>query len=76
MKTGSESWKCSVWRWLHGDLRAAFHCLKGKYRKAGEGLLTRMCSDRTSVNGLKLENGRLRLGIMKKFFIERVLKKG
>ncbi|GAB0185633.1 hypothetical protein GRJ2_001028600 [Grus japonensis] len=34
-------------RRLQRDLRAAFQCLKGAYRKAGEGLFTRSWSDRT-----------------------------
>ncbi|GAB0183855.1 protein DEK [Grus japonensis] len=34
-------------RRLWGDLRAAFQYLKGAYRKAGEGLVTRAWSDRT-----------------------------
>ncbi|KAK4825900.1 hypothetical protein QYF61_003256 [Mycteria americana] len=34
-------------RRLRGDLIAAFQYLKGAYKKAGEGLLTRACSDRT-----------------------------
>uniref|UniRef100_A0A803VFD7 Protein prune homolog 2 n=1 Tax=Ficedula albicollis TaxID=59894 RepID=A0A803VFD7_FICAL len=62
---GSESWECSAWRWLQEDLRAAFHHLKGSYRRAGEGLLTRMRSDRASANGLKLVKGVLRLDIVK-----------
>ncbi|KAK4827836.1 hypothetical protein QYF61_021973, partial [Mycteria americana] len=32
---------------LQGDLPAAFQYLKGAYKKAGEGLFTRACSDRT-----------------------------
>ncbi|GAB0189086.1 mitochondrial enolase superfamily member 1 [Grus japonensis] len=42
-------------RKLLGDLIAAFQYLKGAYKKAGEGLFTRACSDRTRGNGL---NGR------------------
>jgi len=34
-------------RRLRGDLTAAFQYLKGAYRKDGEGLFTRVCSDRT-----------------------------
>jgi len=34
-------------RRLRGDLRAAFQYLKGGYRKDGEGLFTRVYSDRT-----------------------------
>ena len=38
-----------------GDLIAAFQYLKGAYKKAGEELFTRACSDRTGGNGSKLE---------------------
>jgi len=47
-------------RRLQGDLIAAFQYLKGAYRKDGEGLFTRMCSDRTGGNGCKLKQGRFR----------------
>jgi len=57
-----------------GDLRAAFQYLKGAYRKDGEGLFTRVCSDRTRGNGSKLEEGRFRLHIRKTFFTMRVVK--
>ena len=57
-----------------GDLRAAFQYLKGAYRKDGEGLFTRVCSDRTRGNGCKLKEGRLRLDIRKKFFTMRVVR--
>jgi len=43
-----------------GDLIAAFQYLKGAYRKDGEGLFTRVCSDRTRENSLKLKEGRFR----------------
>ncbi|GAB0187664.1 mitochondrial enolase superfamily member 1 [Grus japonensis] len=44
-------------RWLQGDLIAAFQYLKGAYRKDGEGLFIRECSDRTRGNGFKLKEG-------------------
>ena len=34
--------------------------LEGAYRKDGEGLFTRVCSDRTMGNGCKLKEGRFR----------------
>ena len=49
------------------SLTVAFPYLKGAYRKAGKGLFTRACNDRTRRNGLKREEGRLRLDIRKKF---------
>jgi len=39
-------------RRLQADLTAAF---QGVYKKAGEGLLTRACSDRTRANSFKLK---------------------
>jgi len=42
-------------RRLRGDLTAAFQCLKGAYKRAGEGLFTRASRGRTSGNGLKLK---------------------
>ena len=61
-------------RRLQGDLRPAFQYLKGAYRKDGEGLFTRVCSDRTRENGSKLKEGRIRLDIRKKFFTRRMVK--
>lgn len=39
-------------RRLQGDLTAAFQCLKGAYRKDGEELFIRDCSDRRGVRVL------------------------
>ncbi|KAK4828890.1 hypothetical protein QYF61_001448 [Mycteria americana] len=44
---------------LRGDLIAAFQYLKGAYKKDGERLLTRACSDRTRGNGFKLKKNLL-----------------
>ena len=48
--------------------------LKGAYRKAGEGFFIRAGSDRTRGNGFKLEEGKFRLDIRKKFFTVRVVR--
>ncbi|KGL88431.1 hypothetical protein N301_14632, partial [Charadrius vociferus] len=62
-------------RRLWGVLIVAFQYLKGAYRRAGEGLFTRACSDRTRGNGFKVEEGRFRLNIRKKFFTLRVVRR-
>ncbi|GAB0177097.1 hypothetical protein GRJ2_000174900 [Grus japonensis] len=61
-------------RRIREDLIAAFLYLKGTYKKAGEGLFTQACSDRRMSNGLKLEEGRFRLDVRKKFFPVRVVR--
>jgi len=47
---------------------------EGTCKKAGEGLLTRVWSDRTRGDGFKLEKGRSRLYVRKKFFTMRVVR--
>ncbi|KFV63585.1 hypothetical protein N307_10790, partial [Dryobates pubescens] len=61
-------------RRLRGDLIVAFQYLKGAYKKAGEELLRISGSDRTRGNGMKLEVGRFRLDMRRKFFPMRVVK--
>ena len=46
---------------LQVDLIVAFQYLKGAYKQEGEWLFTRVGSDRTRGNGLKLRQGRFRL---------------
>ena len=58
---------------LRGDLIAAFQYLKGAYRDAGEGLFIRDCSGKTRGNGFKLNQGKFRLDIRRKFFTVRVM---
>ncbi len=47
---------------------------KGGCRKGGERLFSRAWCDRTRGNGFKIEGGRFRLDIRKKFFTVRVVK--
>ncbi|KFQ07941.1 hypothetical protein N329_07309, partial [Haliaeetus albicilla] len=61
-------------RRLQGDLIAAFQYLKGAYKKDGDRLFSRACSDRTRRNDFKLKEGRFRLDKRKKFFTMRVVK--
>jgi len=48
--------------------------LKGASRKDGEGLFTRVFSERTRGNGCKLKESGFRLDIRKKFFTMRVVR--
>ncbi|KAK4829316.1 hypothetical protein QYF61_003192 [Mycteria americana] len=50
-------------RRLWGDLTVAFQYLKGAYKKDGDRLFNRPCSNRTRGNGFKLKEGRFRLDI-------------
>jgi len=55
-------------RRLQRDFREVFQNFTGAYRKDGEGLSIRECSDRMTGNGFKQKEGRLSLDIAKKFF--------
>ncbi|KAK4827792.1 hypothetical protein QYF61_021745, partial [Mycteria americana] len=61
-------------RMLQGDLITAFQYIKAAYKKDGERLFTKTCSDRTRGNGFKLEEGRFRLDIRKKFSTMRAVR--
>ncbi|KFQ95957.1 hypothetical protein Y956_06996, partial [Nipponia nippon] len=61
-------------RRLRKDLIAAFQYLKGAYKKGGDRLFCRTCSNRTRGKSFKLKDGRFRLDIRKKFFTMRVVK--
>jgi len=61
-------------RKLREGLLAAFQYLKEACKRAGEGLFTKACSDRTRGNGFKLKEGRFSLDIRNKFFTVRVVR--
>ena len=61
-------------RRLQGDLVVTFQYLKRTYRKTGEGLFIRAGSYRTRGNDFKLEEGRFRQDIRKKFLTVRVVR--
>lgn len=59
---------------VRGDLTVAFQYMKETYKKDGERLNTRACSDRTRGNSFKLKDSRFILGINKKLFPVTVLR--
>ena len=61
----AESWDCSAWRRLWGDLRGALQYLEGSYKKE-DRIFSRVCCDRTRGNDFKLKERRFRLNTGKK----------
>ena len=48
--------------------------MKGAYKKVGDRLFSRACSDTTKGNGFKVKEAKFRPEIRKKFFMMRVVK--
>ena len=63
-RTGRGSWGCSAWRRL---TERRFSVSKGACKKGMDTLFCRVCHDRTRGNDFKLKEGKLRLGIRKKY---------
>jgi len=50
------------------------YVMSGPYTNAEEGFFVRACSNRTRGNSFKMEEGRFRLDIRKKFFAVRMVR--
>ncbi|TRZ15273.1 hypothetical protein HGM15179_011846 [Zosterops borbonicus] len=61
-------------RGLCGDPIATFQSQKRVSREARDGSFIKNCSDGTGSKGYKLEEGKFRLGIRKKFFTVRIVR--
>jgi len=75
VRKGWESWGCSAWRRAGCEEILEQLPVPGvACKRAGEGLLARVWSERTRGNGFKLKEGRFTLDIRKKFFTLRVVR--
>ncbi|RMC18045.1 hypothetical protein DUI87_04923 [Hirundo rustica rustica] len=63
-------------RRLRGDLITLYNFLKGGCGQLGVGLFLQAATDRTRGHSLRLHQGKYRLDIRKKLFMERIIKYG
>lgn len=72
VRTGWESWGCSAWRreGSGNTWEQPFSIWKGAIRKKGVRFFSTVCYDRTRGNGLKQKEGRCRLYLRYKFFLQ------
>ena len=59
---------------LHGDLTTAFHFLKGPTGKPERGSSPGTAVLEKGVNGYRVQEGKFRLGVRRKFFTVRVVR--
>lgn len=55
-------------------IKKLYKIMKEAYKRTGDGLFTRVCSDRTRANDFKLKELRFRLDVRKRFFFVRLVK--
>jgi len=71
MKTERESYFFILEKRRFLEDLISFQCLKGTYRKAGEGIFIRECSDRKRGSSFKLREGRIWLELGRNYLLRK-----